>query len=272
MNYEKALELKIMLEDIDTTLKKQKIDLNKNFNFDLINYYYDNNYLSIEIFFIRDGLLFGRHNEIVSSVGDIESEIIEYLIKFYEKTLLPHELYIPQELDKDLISNYFNIKVYSPQKGKLKSLLDLAFENAKEQMELQEETLKRDDEERKKALEELKNLLKLNSVRRMESFDNSHLFGTFYVGGMVVFDDFIPNKNLYRKYKISTEVKDDLGAMKEVLYRRYFKTLMGEVEAPDLIVMDGGQLQISVCKEILNSLGLKIPIIGLVKDKNHRTS
>ena len=272
MNYEKALELKTMLEDIDTTLKKQKIDLNKNFNFDLINYYYDNNYLSIEIFFIRDGLLFGRHNEIVSSVGDIESEIIEYLIKFYEKTLLPHELYIPQELDKDLISNYFNIKVYSPQKGKLKSLLDLAFENAKEQMELQEETLKRDDEERKKALEELKNLLKLNSVRRMESFDNSHLFGTFYVGGMVVFDDFIPNKNLYRKYKISTEVKDDLGAMKEVLYRRYFKTLMGEVEAPDLIVMDGGQLQISVCKEILNSLGLKIPIIGLVKDKNHRTS
>ena len=272
MNYEKALELKKMLDDIDTTLKKQKIDLNKNYNFDLINYYYDNNYLSIEIFFIRDGLLFGRHNEIVSSLGDIKSEIIEYLIKFYEKALLPHELYIPQVIDKDLVSNYFNIKVYTPQKGKLKSLLDLAYENAKEQMELQEETLKRDDEERKKALEELKNLLNVNSVRRMESFDNSHLFGTFYVGGMVVFDDFIPNKNLYRKYKISTDVKDDLGAMKEVLYRRYFKILMGEVEAPDLIVMDGGQLQISVCKEILDSLGLKIPIIGLVKDKNHRTS
>ena len=272
MNYEKALELKNMLDDIDTTLKKQKIDLNQNYNFDLINYYYDNNYLSIEIFFIRDGLLFGRHNEIISSLGDIESEIIEYLIKFYEKTLLPHELYIPQEIDKDLVSNYFNIKVYTPQKGKLKSLLDLAYENAKEQMELKEETLKRDDEERKKALEELKKLLNLNSVRRMESFDNSHLFGTFYVGGMVVFDDFIPNKNLYRKYKISTDVKDDLGAMKEVLYRRYFKTLMGEIEAPDLIVMDGGQLQINVCKEILDSLGLKIPIIGLVKDKNHRTS
>jgi len=272
MNYEKALELKNMLDDIDTTLKKQKIDLNQNYNFDLINYYYDKNYLSVEIFFIRDGLLFGRHNEIISSLGDIESEIIEYLIKFYEKTLLPHELYIPQEIDKDLVSNYFNIKVYTPQKGKLKSLLDLAYENAKEQMELKEETLKRDDEERKKALEELKKLLNLNSVRRMESFDNSHLFGTFYVGGMVVFDDFIPNKNLYRKYKISTDVKDDLGAMKEVLYRRYFKTLMGEIEAPDLIVMDGGQLQINVCKEILDSLGLKIPIIGLVKDKNHRTS
>jgi len=272
MNYEKALELKTMLEDINITLKKQKIDLNKEYNFDLVNYFYDKNYLSIELFFIRDGLLFGRHNEIISSLGDVESEIIEYLVKFYEKSILPHELYIPQEIDKELISKYFNIKVNAPQKGKLKSLLDLAYENAKEQMNIQEETLKRDDDERQKALEELKKLLNLKSLSRMESFDNSHLFGTFYVGGMVVFDNFLPNKNLYRKYKISTDIKDDLGAMKEILYRRYFKTLMGEVEAPDLIVMDGGQLQISVCKEILDSLGLKIPIIGLVKDKNHRTS
>ena len=106
----------------------------------------------------------------------------------------------------------------------------------------------------------------------MESFDNSHLFGTFYVGGMVVFDDFLPNKDLYRKYKISTDVKDDLGAMKEVIYRRYFKTIMEESYTPDLIVMDGGKLQISACKEILNSLNLDIPIIGLVKDKTHRTN
>ena len=106
----------------------------------------------------------------------------------------------------------------------------------------------------------------------MESFDNSHLFGTFYVGGMVVFDDFLPNKDLYRKYKISTDVKDDLGAMREVIYRRYFKTLMEEAYKPDLIVMDGGELQISACKEILDSLNLNIPIIGLVKDNKHRTN
>ena len=106
----------------------------------------------------------------------------------------------------------------------------------------------------------------------MESFDNSHLFGTFYVGGMVVFDDFLPNKDLYRKYKISVDVKDDLSAMREVIYRRYFKTIMNESYKPDLIVMDGGRLQISVCKEVLDSLNLKIPIIGLVKDDKHRTS
>lgn len=272
LNFERALELKNMLNDIETTLKKQKIDLNKNYNFDLVNFYYDNNYLGIELFFIREGLLFGRHNEIVASIGDVSNEITEYLIKFYDKGILPHELVIPEDLDEALLSNYFNIKVTKPQKGKLKNLVNLARENAKEQMELEKETLKRDDEERLNALNELKELLGLEKLSRMESFDNSHLFGTFYVGGMVVFDDFLPNKDLYRKYKISTDVKDDLSAMKEVIYRRYFKTLMEESYKPDLIVMDGGALQISVCKEILESLGIDIPIIGLAKDKKHRTS
>lgn len=272
LNYERALELKNMLEDINTTLKKQKIDLNNNYNFDLVNYFYENNYLGIEIFFIRDGLLFGRHNEIISSIGDISEEVTEYLIKFYDKGVLPHELLVPQEIDEALLEEYFKVKVSKPQKGKLKNLLDLAKENAKEQIELQGETLKRDEEERLKALNELKNLLGLKELHRMESFDNSHLFGTFYVGGMVVFDDFLPNKDLYRKYKISAEAKDDLSAMKEVIYRRYFKVLMEESYKPDLIVMDGGMLQINACKEILESLNLHIPIIGLVKDDKHRTN
>ena len=273
LNFERALELKKMLEDIDTTLRKQKIDLNKNYNFDLVNFYSNNNFLSIEIFFIRDGLLFGRHNEIVQTISNIEDEVTEYLIKFYEKNALPpKELYIPKSLDDNLLENYFNIKVQKPQKGKLKNLLDLAKENAKEQMELQEETLKKDDELRLNAIKELEELLNIKKASRMESFDNSHLFGTFYVGGMVVFEDFIPQKDDYRKYKISTDVKDDLSAMKEVLYRRYYKVLMENLQKPDLIVMDGGMTQISVAKEIIDSLDLNIPIIGLVKDKNHKTN
>ena len=273
LNYERALELKNMLDDINITLRKQKIDLNKNYNFDLVNYYRDENYLSIEIFFIRDGLLFGRHNEIVQTMLDPVEEVMEYLIKFYDKTgMLPKELYVPEKLDKNLLSEYLDIKVHTPQRGKLKNLLDLAKENAKEQLDLQEETLKKDDNLRNEAITELKNLLHLDSVSRMESFDNSHLFGTFYVGGMVVFKDFLPQKSEYRKYKISTAVKDDLNAMKEVLYRRYYKVLMENLEKPDLIVMDGGKLQISVAKEIIDSLGLNIPIIGLVKDKTHKTS
>lgn len=273
MNYERAIELREMLNDIETTLKKQKIDLNNNESFDLINYYQDKNYLSIEIFFIRDGLLFGRHNEIIQTMDDILDEVVEYLIKFYEKgTIIPKTLYVPMEVDDNLISNYFDIKVLKPQKGKMKELMNLARENAKEQIDLQEETLRKDDEARFKALDELKELLGVEKVSRMETFDNSHLFGTFYVGGMVVFDDFLPLKDEYRKYKISATVKDDLGAMKEVLYRRYYKILMENLVRPDLIIMDGGATQIQVCKEILSSLGLKIPIIGLVKNDKHRTS
>lgn len=274
MNYERAIELRGMLDDIKTTLKKQKIDLNRNYNFDLVNYYVDNNYLSIEIFFIREGLLFGRHNEIIQTVGVSTSEdVMEYLVKFYDKgALLPKELYIPLELDEKLIEDYFKIKVVKPQKGKLKSLVDLARENAKEHMEEEEETLKKDDELRLGAISELANLLGLKKVSRMESFDNSHLFGTFYVGGMVVFEDFLPVRDDYRKYKIQSDVKDDLSAMKEVLYRRYYKVLMENLRRPDLLVMDGGKMQISVAREILDSLGLDIPVIGLVKDKSHKTS
>ena len=272
MNYERAKELKEMLDDINITLNKQKIDLNDNYNFDLFNYYQDKNYLSVQIFFIRNGLLMGRHEEIISSL-DSEEEILEYIIKFYEKNpILPKELLVPLEIDSSILEDYLNIKVNTPKRGKLSSLMKLARENAIEKLNAEEETIKKNDDERLNALNELKELLKLDSVSRMESFDNSHLFGTFYVGGMVVYEDFLPLKNEYRKFKISTDVKDDLGAMREVLYRRYYKVLMENLEKPDLIVMDGGKTQISVAKEIINSLGLNIPIIGLVKNDKHQTN
>ncbi len=273
LNYEKAAEIKKMLDSISITLKKQKIDLNRGFNFDLINYYEHNNYLSIQVFFIRDGLLFGRHSDIISYIGDIDENVEEYIIKFYDNLgMHPHELLIPSTLDKELIGKYLDVKVNTPLRGKLKKLLDLARENAKEKLDLEEETIKRRDDERLKAVEELKSLLNLKSASLIESFDNSHLFGTFYVGGMVVYEDFLPRKDLYRKFKITTDARDDLSAMKEVVYRRYYKVLMEDLRKPDLIVLDGGKTQIGVVKEIIDSLGLHIPIIGLVKNDKHRTS
>ena len=273
MNYERALELKTMLEDIDITLRRQKIDLNNNYNFDLINYYVDKNYLSIQVFFVRDGLLVGRNKDIFSSDLDVLDQVVEYILKFYEKTgVLPKELLVPEEVDGELLANYLNIKVSSPKKGKLKNLLDLARDNAKEILMSEEEMLKKNDDLRLKAIDELKVLLKTDNVSRMEAFDNSHLFGTFYVGGMVVYNDFLPLKDEYRKYKISVSVKDDLGAMKEVLYRRYYRVLMENLTPPDIVVMDGGYNQVSIAKDIIDSLGLKIRVIGLVKNDKHKTS
>lgn len=273
MNYEKALELKTMLEDIDITLRRQKIDLNNNYNFDLVNYYVDKNYLSIQVFFIRNGLLVGRNKDIISSDLDICEQVVEYIIKFYEKhTVLPHELLVPEAIDRSLLEEYLKVKVTSPKKGKLKKLLDLARDNAKEVLEAEEEMLKKNDDLRLEAIDELKELLGTDKVSRMEAFDNSHLFGTFYVGGMVVYEDFLPLKDEYRKYKISSDVKDDLGAMKEVIYRRYYKVLMENLTPPDVVVMDGGFNQVKIAVDIIRSLGLNIRVIGLVKNDKHKTS
>ena len=273
LNYEKALELKNMLSDIDITLEKQKIDLNDKYNFDLFNYYTDDNYLSIQVFFVRDGLLVGRDKNIISRDLDIADQMLEYILKFYEKkSLIPNEILVSDDIDNSVLSAYFNIKVNTPQKGKLKKLLDLAKENAKEYLNEEEEKIEKDEKARLEALDELKSLLGMKKVSRMESFDNSHLFGTFYVGGMVVYDNFIPLRDEYRKYKISADVKDDLGAMKEVLYRRYYKVLMENLPHPDLIVMDGGMNQVNVAKKVISSLGLNIRIIGLVKSTKHKTN
>lgn len=273
LNFEKALELKEMLKDIDITLTKQKIDLNHNYNFDLFHYYIKNNYLSIQVFFIKNGILYGRDKAIFNIVNHPEEEFIQYIINFYDKkNILPKEIIIPNIEDKKILSDYLNIKVTTYQKGKIKKLLDLAHENAKEYLEQQMDLITQNEQKRMDALEELKRILKTEKVSRIEAFDNSHLFGTYYVGGMVSFLDFIPEKNQYRKYKVDASVKDDLSAMREVVYRRYYKVLMENLEKPDLIVVDGGELQLSVVKEVIDSLKLDIKVIGLKKNDKHRTS
>ncbi|HIT21340.1 MAG TPA: excinuclease ABC subunit UvrC [Candidatus Scybalousia intestinigallinarum] len=273
LNFEKALELKNMLNDIDITLTKQKIDLNKNYQFDLFGFHQDKNYLSVTVFFIREGLLFGKQNDIFNSVDQLEEDLTHYIIQFYEKNhLLPKEILVPDCVDSTLLSEYLNCKVSVPKRGALKKLLDLACENASLALTEKYENIEREESNRLQAEEELRELLHLPKLERIEAFDNSHLFGTFYVGGMVVFDHFLPNKNEYRKFKISTDVKDDLSAMKEVIYRRYFRVLMEEFTAPDLILVDGGELQISAAREIIDQLHLSIPIAGLKKNDQHKTN
>lgn len=271
LNFERALELRNMLDDINVTLTKQKIDLKNNYNLDLFAFSKEENYLSITVFFIRDGLLFGRSHDLLSSFSEVSEDLLRYIINFYEKNLKPKEILVPDVVDSDLLSEYLKVKVNTPKRGDLKKLLDLASENANILLKEEIEKEKKDDDLKRKALKELSSLLG-KDISVMESFDNSHLFGTYYVGAMVVFQDFVPLKNRWRKYKIKSDVKDDLGAMKEVIYRRYFKAIMENDYLPDLIVIDGGETQVAVAKEVLKSLNLSIKIIGLKKDNHHRTS
>ena len=272
LNFEKAIEYKKMIDDINVTLKNQIIVLNRDYNFDLFNCYQSNNYLSITVFFIRGGTLFGREKKIINTLSEDKEALTEYIIKFYDKNILPKEIIVPDIIDTDLLSKYLNIKVETREKGDIKKLLDLAKENSKIYLEEKEEELNSNEEKRLEALNELKKLLNVDRVSRMESFDNSHLFGTYYVGGMVVFEDFLPKREEYRKFKIDINTKDDLSAMREVVYRRYYRLFMEEAKLPDLIVVDGGELQVRVVRDIIDELNLPINIIGLKKDTHHKTN
>lgn len=272
MNFEKALEYKKMIDDINITLKNQTIVLNKEINLDLFNYYVQDNYLSIQVFFIRSGTLFGRDKKIFTFYDFPSDTLVQYIINFYEKHLLPKEILVPSDIDTKILTTYLKTNVRTPLKGDMKKLLDLVYENAKILLEEEIKTLNQNEKVRKLALKELAIVLNQKNVSRIEAFDNSHLFGTYYVSGMVVFEDFLPLKNEYRKYKIDVSTKDDLKAMEEVIYRRYYKVLMEDLKKPDIIIVDGGKNQVEVAKRVLDELNLNILVIGLKKDDKHRTT
>ncbi len=272
LNYEKALELKKMIEDVKTTISKQIVVSNVKYNFDVFGYYVKDNYLSIETLFIREGIIIGRVHKIFDITDEINDVYLRYITNFYEKYELPKEIIIQDENEVSLLSTYLNTKVNCPKKGDIKHILDMAINNAEIYLNENLEIVKKDLKIKKEVLEKLKSLLNLTSLKRIDLFDNSHLFGTYYVGCMVVYENLEPNKNLYRKYKISLDVKDDLSAMKEVIYRRYYRMLLDKEVYPDLIIIDGGSLQVKVVVEVLNSLGLSIKVIGLKKDDKHKTN
>ncbi len=273
MEYEKALEYKELLNYINITTEKQKVDLDDRVNIDVVGYYSKDNYISIQILFIRGGKLLDRNRNIFPMVGDEEEELSNYLLNFYSKNVSnPKEILVPDNIDTSTFSELFNIKFITPIKGEKKRILSLAEDNARIYYEEQMTYIKRDEDKITNALNELKEKLNIPSADRIELFDNSNLFGSFNVSGMVVFKMGKPSKNDYRKYKITNDVNDDYGTMKEVIYRRYFKVLKENLEMPDLIIVDGGIGQINVAREVISSLGLKIEVCGLKKDDTHSTN
>lgn len=272
LRYEKALELKEMLDYINTVMIKQKIETNDNTDRDVFGYYNDGIYLSVFVFFIRGSKAQGHHHQIIPLIDSEEEELTRYIAKFYDKGVLPKEVLVPYIVDTELLSDYYHANFKIPKKGVKQKLIQMANDNARKQLEDEMELLIKKEEMTSKANEELKNVLELKKLDRIELFDNAHLFGTYNVSGMVVFIDGKPAKNEYRKYKISVDKNDDYGTMKEVIYRRYFKVLMDDLTRPDLIIVDGGIGQMNIAKQVLDSLNLKINIVGLKKDDKHSTN
>ena len=273
LEFEKALEYKKMLDYINVTLEKQKVELDDNLNRDIIAYYTENNYLSMQMLFIRGGKLLDHNSDIFPMIDNLEEEIMTYISKFYDKhKIKPHEVIVPDIVDKEVLKQAFGINFITPIKGKKKKMLDLALENAKNYFNEQMTLVSRDEERTYEALVELENALGIDKIRRIELFDNSNLFGSFNVSGMVVFINGKPYKNDYRKFKITNDVNDDYGTMREVIYRRYFRVLKDNLERPDLIIVDGGIGQLNVAREVLRELDMDIPTAGLKKNDKHSTN
>lgn len=272
LNYEKALELKNELDYINYICEKQKVQSNDFVNRDVVSYYFFKGYLSIEILFIRNGKLLGSHNNIIVPIESNEEEIVSYLYSFYQKHEVPKEIVIPMEIDDSMLSKLLDANFVKPIKGTKKKLLEIAYENAKITLENSLDRFKNDEKRVFEAHDNLRKILNMSSLYRIDAFDNSNLFGSFSVGAMVVFKNGKPSKNDYRKYKISVDKNDDYHMMKEVIYRRYFRVIVDKEEMPDLIILDGGLNQINACKEVLNTLNLNIKVVGLKKDNHHRTN
>lgn len=271
LHFEKAKELKELLDYIKITLVKQKVEINDMIDRDVFGYYVNKGYLSIQVFFIRSGKILERHSKIIPLIDDIEEELTHYIAIFYHNNVLPKEILVPSVVDTSLLEQYFNIKVTSPVKGVKNKIVEMANKNAEITLNNEIELINRDEDRTFLANEELKSILKLKKLDRIELFDNSHLFGTFNVSGMVVFTNGLPNKNEYRKFKLSVESNDEYGMMREVIYRRYFRVLKDNLKRPDLIIVDGGIGQIHIAREVLTSLNMDIPVIGLKKNDKHAT-
>ena len=273
LQFEKAIEYKEILDYINITLEKQKVELDDNYDRDVIGFYDEDNYLSVNILFIRGGKLLDKKSNIFPMIDTLSEEVNSYISNFYDKHgTRVREVLVPDIVNSDIFRDTFNLNFLTPIKGTKKKILDLAMENAENYYNEQITMLKKDDEKLNNALCELANLLEIDKCSHIEIFDNSNIFGSFNVSGMVVFIDGKKAPQMYRKFKITNDKNDDYGTMREVIYRRYFRVLKDNLERPDLILVDGGVGQINVCREVISSLGMDIPVAGLKKDDKHSTN
>lgn len=270
LNFEKAGELKELIDYITLVLEKQKIDLTDNVNRDIFNYFVYKDFISIQVLHSRGGNLVERNSYIYELNEDKIDVINNFIISFYENSSdLPKEILVPDGIDTEMLSDILEIKVLVPTRGPKKKLVEMAYENAKIKVQEKFDLIKNDLNRSVHANEELSKLLGIN-IHRIESFDNSHLFGDYTVSGMVVFVDGKASKKDYRKYKIKGDARDDYHLMQEVIERRYSRVINDNLTIPDLILVDGGLIQINATLEILDNLCLDIPVYGMQKNDKHR--
>lgn len=282
LEFERAGEIRDQLKYIEETVEKQKIISNDGTQRDIFNFYVDKSWISIQIFFLRQAKLLRRETRMfpLTDINDPEDEFTSFIAQFYNQKnhVLPKEVLVPEGLDNESLAEVLKVAVRTPKRGQKKSLLDMAEENAKLKLDDKFRLLELENRKTKGAQKEIFDALNLPYGHIIESFDHSHIQGADPVSALVVFKDGEPDKTSYRKFKLKGEVEhqnmaDELRNTREVVRRRYGRLLREHKRMPDLILMDGGQIQVEACEDVLrNELNLNIPVAGMVKDDKHRTN
>ncbi len=275
MEFEKAAEYRDLIQSIGTLRTKQRVMAKDLQNRDVFGYYVDKGWMCVQVFFVRQGKLIERDVNLFPYYNDPDEDFLTYIGQFYQEKshLKPNEILIPADIDEESVRAMVDTKVLKPQRGEKKQLVNLAIKNARVSLQQKFDLLEKSIEKTQGAIENLGQLLNIPTPVRIESFDNSNIMGTSPVSAMVVFVNGKPSKKDYRKYKIKTVVgPDDYASMREVIKRRYSRVIRDGLTPPDLIVIDGGQGQVNVAKEVIQEqLGLDIPIAGLQKNDKHQT-
>ena len=275
MEFERAAEYRDLIQAIGTLRTKQRVMAKDLQNRDVFGYYVDKGWMCVQVFFVRQGKLIERDVNLFPYYNDPDEDFLTYVGQFYQEKshLVPNEILIPQDIDEEAIKALVDTKVLKPQRGEKKQLVNLAIKNARVSLEQKFNLLEKSVEKTQGAIENLGRLLQIPTPVRIESFDNSNIMGTSPVSAMVVFVNGKPSKKDYRKYKIKTVVgPDDYASMREVIRRRYCRVQRDGLTPPDLIVIDGGQGQVNIAKQVIQEeLGLDIPIAGLQKNDKHQT-
>ncbi len=275
MEFERAAEHRDLIQAIGTLRTKQRVMAKDLQNRDVFGYYVDKGWMCVQVFFVRQGKLIERDVNLFPYYNDPDEDFLTYVGQFYQEKshLIPNEILIPQDIDEEAVKALVDTKVLKPQRGEKKQLVNLAIKNARVSLEQKFNLLEKSMEKTQGAIENLGKLLQIPTPVRIESFDNSNIMGTSPVSAMVVFVNGKPSKKDYRKYKIKTVVgPDDYASMREVIRRRYSRVMRDGLTPPDLIVIDGGQGQVNIAKQVIQEeLGLDIPIAGLQKNDKHQT-
>ena len=275
MEFERAAEYRDLIQAIGTLRTKQRVMAKDLQNRDVFGYYVDKGWMCVQVFFVRQGKLIERDVNLFPYYNDPDEDFLTYVGQFYQEKshLIPNEILIPQDIDEEAVKALVDTKVLKPQRGEKKQLVNLAIKNARVSLEQKFNLLEKSMEKTQGAIENLGKLLQIPTPVRIESFDNSNIMGTSPVSAMVVFINGKPSKKDYRKYKIKTVVgPDDYASMREVIRRRYSRVMRDGLTPPDLIVIDGGQGQVNIAKQVIQEeLGLDIPIAGLQKNDKHQT-